>query len=155
MEKKSIFAGLMAFFLLGAGSATVLSSFGTISGTADVRPALNITDVGNVSNEEEYVNLTSQTSVSVDISHLSIADEGGSYDVLNNSENSVVESGEKVVVTDNSVSTSEVESWFGTSVLHLTTDDSAIGAGLNQNVDTVYLKIDDTVVDSFSYGDSS
>mgnify|MGYP006280585477 FL=1 len=37
--------------LAGAGSATLLNSYGTISGTADVEPALEIGDVGETSIE--------------------------------------------------------------------------------------------------------
>lgn len=68
IKRNSLVAGLAVFLLIGAGSANVLNSFGTVSGTADVKPALEFVEVyyeSNVSEQDsgEYVLLQANSEV--------------------------------------------------------------------------------------------
>ena len=45
IKRSGLIVGLAVFLLVGAGSASVLSSFGTVSGTAEVEPAVELVEV--------------------------------------------------------------------------------------------------------------
>ena len=58
ISKKALVLGLVGLVFVAGGTASVLESFGTVSGTADVQSAVEIT---NVDSSAETVELTKNT----------------------------------------------------------------------------------------------
>jgi len=90
-------------------------------------------------------------SDSISVDRVYVANENKNFDSLKGSD---AISSEKAIVTSEEVSSQDISERFGDSVLHLTTNSSTLGGALNEE-GTVYVRIDDTIVDSFVYGDEN
>ncbi|WP_347720915.1 hypothetical protein [Candidatus Nanohalovita haloferacivicina] len=139
MDKKSVFVGFMALFLFGAGSASVLASFGTISGTADVKSSLRITEIHwNESADPgyEYIIIENRAPKSIQVSNILVGDSGGTdEDGLQGA--TEIKSGQTATITGDEVSSTSLG-----SDLHLQVTDTAIAdSGLNNGGETLYLKL--------------
>lgn len=157
-KSRGLVLGIVAVLVVGAGSASVLDSFGSISGTADVEQALNITSVDNTSSDSEaYVKIDVKAS-EVPVSRVEISDsEEDAFDPFADGPEFVT-SNTTVIVTGEEVDSAEVQEWFDEEIVHFTSGDSAVGGGLDERSasgDTVRLKIDETIVDSLEYGGDS
>lgn len=97
MKYLKVLAALGIFALAGAGSAVVLESFGTISGTADVKPALRISEVKyGGSNERLEIYNPSDASVNLTKYDIDYDTERG-LEAINSTE---IGSGEIAVVVE-------------------------------------------------------
>ncbi len=75
MKYLKVLAALGVLALAGAGSAVVLESFGTITGTADVKPAIKIVEVDYESQSgTEYVKLYNPSDADVSLGSWKVSD---------------------------------------------------------------------------------
>jgi len=137
---KSIQAVLLAAAVVvvaGTGAA-VVDAYGGIGGTANVYPAIEITEVmANPSNDtgEEYVEVYNPSNADIDLKDWTVADDTDkNQDLLDgyNDSSATIPSQSYAVITDADTSLS-------VSVTHLSTGDDAIGDGLGNDGETVYL----------------
>ncbi|WP_414837612.1 lamin tail domain-containing protein [Candidatus Nanosalina sp. VS9-1] len=78
MKYAKIFAVFGALALVGAGSAVLIENFGTISGTADVEPAVKIVEVDyEAVSGVEYIELYNPANSEVTLSGWKIGDRAG------------------------------------------------------------------------------
>jgi hypothetical protein len=135
-------AALGALALVGAGSAVVLESFGTVSGTADVKPAIKIVEVDYLSDSgAEYVKLYNPSSADVKLDGWKISDIEGTDTV---SDLTIPSKGNAMIIEDSANTTDRTLPNFET------VDD--IGAGLANSPDKVFLE-DGIEVDSVDFTD--
>jgi hypothetical protein len=137
--------------LMGAGSAVVLGSFGTISGTAEVEPALNFVEIQSEPDTGgEYVLLENNADVSIEVSNIGVSDADGNSDSLV-SENSTseVDSGDYLLIT---VESMKVSSYSDTNnFVHASTGDSGITSALVNSGEEIIAEVNEKEVNSFNY----
>lgn len=130
MKYLKVLAALGVLALAGVGSAVVLESFGTISGTADVKPAIKIVEVDYESQSgAEYVKLYNPSNADVSLDEWKVSD-GDSDDKISNlnipSEGYALLLGKPANTTDRDIPNYEKF--------------NAIGSGLANSGDKVFLE---------------
>jgi hypothetical protein len=152
MKCAKILAVFGAFALLGAGSAVVLESFGTISGTADVKPALNFVEVQATNNSGgEYLLLENRADVKVNISDIRISDEESLDDLASTNSTDYASPDDYILVV---VEGTEIVSYDGSKdFLKASTQDGGITGGLTDTGENLDLELEDTLINEFDYGE--
>jgi hypothetical protein len=153
--RKEALIGFSVLLIAVSGSATVLDSFGVISGEASVEPALSFVDVQATDNDGEYVLLQNDADQDLEVSRVTIEDDGGSSDdLVSTNETDSVGSGDYLlVVTDGD----SVDSYSGEkNYIKASTGDGGITTSLADSGETLEIKIDGNKVTEFKYdGDCS
>jgi hypothetical protein len=153
--RKEALIGLSVLLVAVSGSATVLDSFGVVSGEASVEPALSFVEVQATDNDGEYALLRNDANQALEVSRLTIEDDGGSSDdLVSTNESDSVGSGDYLlVVTDGD----SVDSYSGEKdFIKASTGDSGITQGLADSGETLEIQIDGNKLIGFSYdGDCS
>ena len=151
MKYLKLFAAFGALALVGAGSATLLAVYGTVSGTADVKPALKFVEIQSEPDTGgEYVLLENNADVSIEVSNIVVSDADGNSDSLV-SENSTseVDAGDYLLIT---VENMKVSSYSDTNnFVHASTGDSGITSGLVNSGEEIIVKVNEKEVNSFNY----
>ncbi len=153
--RKEALIGLSVLLVAVSGSATVLDSFGVISGEASVDSALSFVEVQATDNDGEYVLLRNEADQSVEVSRLTIEDDGGSSDdLVSTNESDYVDSGEYLLVlTDGD--TLDPDKGIK-EFIKASTNDNGITSSLADGGETLEIQIDGTEINDFEYdGDCS
>lgn len=148
--RKQALIGLSVLLVAVSGSATVLDSFGFVSGEASVEPALSFVEVQATDNDGEYVLLRNEADQSVEVSRLTIEDDGGSSDdLVSTNESDYVDSGEYLlVVTDGD--TLDPDKGIK-EFIKASTNDNGITSSLADGGETLEIQIDGTEINDFEY----
>jgi len=150
MKYAKIFAVFGALALVGAGSATLLDVFGTVSGTADVKPAVKIMEVQyNPSDEssQEYVKVKNLADTRVDLVNWEIKDNdtADTLSEFNSTYTTSLASGEIAYITEDEAN-ADVK--VDTKIVRLATDNGIGSAGLANSGEVITLKHPDGVITS-------
>lgn len=123
MKSRTLIVGFAALLLLGAGSASVLDSFGTISGTASVEPALKISEV-SVDGTDELIEVYNPSDSPVTLTDYDVFE--GSSRALTAENSSEIGSGEVAVVVEEDYTPEYVDgvNYFTASAIVLADSDS-------------------------------
>lgn len=147
-KNRGLVLGVVAVLVVGAGSASVLDGFGSISGTADVEPAIKIVEVDYESvSGVEYVKLKNPSNAEVTLTDWGISDQA--QDGKDTIESLIIpaEGGTALIVEDSAnIEDSNVPNYE-------TVDD--IGAGLANDGDKVLLSTGSLEIDSVEYDSST
>lgn len=125
-----------------------IESFGTVSGTADVKPALKISEVlydtTNNGDDGEIVEIYNPSDAAVDLTEFDISDtdKNDSLTALNDSE---IQSGGYAVILEEDYNTS-----FEDGVNYFEAE-GAIGNGLANSGETLRIWSDSVQIDSVTY----
>lgn len=151
MNYLKLFAVFGALALLGAGSATLLDVYGTISGTADVKPALNFVEIQSEPDTGgEYILLENNADIPIEVLNIGVSDADGTSDslILENS-TSKVDSGDYLLIT---VENMKVSSYSDTNnFVHASTGDSGITSALVNSGEEIIAEVKEKEVNSFNY----
>jgi hypothetical protein len=148
--KRKIVAAAALMLLTGISSAAVLESFGTVSGSADVKPALKVTEVlaDSSSATGEKVEVYNPSDASVNLTEFKVSDGFDRNRTLAGLNGTSIDSNEYAVIVESDYSGSYQNdvSYFSVA--------SGIGNGLADNDGKINIWSDDeTRIDSFSYLD--
>jgi hypothetical protein len=155
MKLRTIIVSLATVLLLGAGSASVLPSFGSVTGTADVEPAIQLVEVQyNPADDstQEFVRVYNAGNEEIDLEGWQLSNNNGAntLGVFNDSYDTELTPGEYAYITEK-----EGESTLNISTEknRLATEDSTIADGrLENSGDTVTIKYTDGgFIDSVTY----
>lgn len=104
ISKKVSIAAVLVFTVVGLGSASVLDSFGTVSGTVDVKPAIEIVEVDyEADSGAEYVKLYNPSHADVELDGWTIEDQDSDDEISG----LTIKSEEYVLLLDDSANTTE------------------------------------------------
>jgi hypothetical protein len=148
-SRKAASIGLVALVFVVGGTATVLESFGTIRGTADVKPALEFAEVQATNNSGEYILLMNQANEKVNVSDIRISDAESSDNLVSTNSTDYASSGEYIlVVVENSV----IVSYNGPSdFIKASTQDAGITGGLTDDGENLDLELSKVLINEFDY----
>lgn len=143
--------GILAVLAVaGTGSATLLDVYGTVSGTADVDPAIVFSEVQATNNSGgEYLLLRNQADVKVNVSNIKISDKESSDNLVSTNESDYARSGQLILVV---VESTDIIS-YGSSeeFVKASTQDAGITGGLSDSGEALDAIISGAKVDEFNY----
>lgn len=147
-----LFGALVVLAVAGTGSATLLDVYGTVSGTADVKPALDFVELQSEppEGEKEYILLENSAGVPIDVSSMGVSDAGGSSDDLTSlNKTSEVRPGHYILVTEENT---RIKAFTGQKkFIHASTTDSGITSSLVNTGEKIFAEIDRLKIESFDY----
>lgn len=145
ISKKVLAVAVLAVAVVGAGSASVLSSFGTIGGTVSVDPAFEIKEINWNESKHEYESVVIEfKGDSFDASKFKIGDDEGTETLVSDK---LISAGEYELVDESDTSPGEGK---------LLLEGAIAGSGLQNSENTVYIEYDgiEGVSETYLEGDT-
>ena len=151
MKYLKLFAVFGALALVGVGSATLLNVYGSISGTANVEPAISFVEIQSEPDSGgEYVLFENNGDVPIEVSNIGDSfQDGDSESLISENSTSEVDSGDYLLIT---VENMKVSSYSDTNnFVHASTGDSGITSGLVNSGEEIIAEVNGKEVNSFNY----
>ena len=152
MKYLKLFAVFGALALVGAGSATLLDVFGTVSGTADVKPALKVSEV-DYEGSDEAVEIYNPSDGNVDLTNYNIHYDDQVKVLTAINQSSTIYSEGLAVIVESDYSGDYSEEYNGENVNYFEVDRMSLTEG-GSSVGLLTTGSSSLVIDNVSYSSS-